>query len=143
MALSSPKEIAAQGEKIYKDKYQADYERSYRGDFVVIDIKSGDAFRAQTPEDAMKKAQQETPDGLFHLIKVGAPAAFHVSKWPNSASADALVVMKNQREQAREIIEFYGNAAIYEDGYVKSGDTTAEADGGKKARDYLKANRGA
>lgn len=78
MAFSA-NDIAKKGEEIYRQKYQAEYEQTHFGDFVVIDISSGEAFRAKTPEEAMEHAQQSKQDGLFHLIKVGSAGAYHVS----------------------------------------------------------------
>jgi len=79
MALSSPEQIADKGEQIYKARYQQEYEQQHLGKFVAIEIDSGEAFLADTPEEAIEAAQRARDRGLFHLIKVGAPGLYRVS----------------------------------------------------------------
>lgn len=78
MALS-PQAIAEKGEKIYTDRYKTEYEKKYPGQFVAIEIDSGEAFRATTPEEAITMAQEARDGGFFHLIKVGSPGVYRVS----------------------------------------------------------------
>lgn len=74
----NPRQLAEKGETIYKNKYQADYERLHAGKYVAIDINSEKAFVADTPEAAVELLQKENPTGFFHLIKVGSPGVFKV-----------------------------------------------------------------
>ena len=74
----SPKEMAAKGEAIYNEKYRAQYEAEHPGKFVAIDINTGKAWVNDTPEGALGTAQGDSPEGLFHLIKVGAPGVYRV-----------------------------------------------------------------
>ena len=76
---SNPKELAEVGEKIYNEKYRAQYEAEHLGKFVAINIKTGHANLGETPEQALEEARAADPSGLFHLIKVGSPGAFRVS----------------------------------------------------------------
>ena len=77
--FTNPNEIAEVGEKIYEAKYQADYEESRLGQFVVIDVKTEKSYVAPQPEEALEKAKSDSSDGLFHLIRIGATGAFRVS----------------------------------------------------------------
>ena len=77
--LSDPKGIAELGEKIYAERYQADYEAKYRDQFVVIDVKTGKAYLGLSPVDAYNAARQDASEGLFYLIKIGEPGAYRVS----------------------------------------------------------------
>ena len=76
--LSNPKVVAERGEKIYQEKYKAEYERLYPGKFVAIDVTTEAAFVSDTPEGAIKQGQAQAPLGIFHLIRVGQPGAFRV-----------------------------------------------------------------
>ena len=78
-SFSNPQAIAEAGERIYKDRYQSDYEQKYHGHFVAIDVTSEKSYIAEQPEDVLEKAREESPDGIFHLIKIGATGAFRVS----------------------------------------------------------------
>ena len=82
----STKEIAEHGEAIYKEKYQAEFERTRRGEFVAVNVKSGEATVADTAEDAVRVALEKDPKGLFHLIRVGHKAALEAGWYMSCAS---------------------------------------------------------
>ena len=81
MAVSSAQQIAEKGEQIYREKYQAEYETKYRGQYVAIEIDSGEAFLAESPEEAITAAQRARDGGFFHLIKIGSSGVYHVSSF--------------------------------------------------------------
>lgn len=83
-SLSNPKAIAEAGEKIYREKYQAEFEEKYRGQFVAIDVLTGEAYRGDLPEEALEKGRKASPKRLFHLIRVGSAGAFRVSYSSNA-----------------------------------------------------------
>ena len=85
--LTNPKAIAEKGEAIYAQKYKEDYEAQYLGKYVAIEVTTETAYVDDSPEGALEKARKEHPDGLSHLIKVGAPGAFRVS-YTSNADAD-------------------------------------------------------
>ena len=76
--LNDPKAISDAGERIYHDRYKQDYERQYPGQFVAIDILGGSATLGSTTSEALLRAKQQHPNGVFHLIRVGHAGAFEV-----------------------------------------------------------------
>ncbi len=76
---STPKEIVETGERIYRERYQANYEKEHFGKFVAIDVKNGKAYLGDTSSQALQAAHADEPYSLFHLIKVGSEGAFKVS----------------------------------------------------------------
>jgi hypothetical protein len=84
--LDTPDKIADAGEQLYADRYKDALESDHRGHFVAIDVLTGEAYVAEYPEQALQKARSEAPNGVFHLIRVGAPGAFKVS---SGSSRDA------------------------------------------------------
>jgi hypothetical protein len=74
----NPKQLAENGEAIYKQKYQKEYERLYPGKFVAIDRSTENAFLADTPEGAVELLQKENPNSFFHLVKVGSAGVYKV-----------------------------------------------------------------
>ena len=76
--ISGLEAVAERGEKIYRERYKAEYEHSYPDKYVVIDLDGEQAFVADTPEGALRLAVSSLPDGQFHLIKIGASAVFKV-----------------------------------------------------------------
>lgn len=79
MSLTNPSKIAAAAEKIYNERYQAEYEKDHVGKFVAIDVQDGAAYLGEFPENALQRARKQAPNGVFHLIRIGSPGAFRVS----------------------------------------------------------------
>lgn len=88
--LNDARAISAAGERIYAEKYKADYERLYPGSFVAIDVTTGTATRAATASDAFAAARSQSPNGVFHLIRVGHSGAFDVGFAHRHATSDWL-----------------------------------------------------
>lgn len=78
MSIESPQVLAQKGENIYNNKYKQDYEKKYQGKFVAIDISTEKAYLADTPEEALKKAQKDNPEGFCHLVRVGSEGVFRI-----------------------------------------------------------------
>jgi len=78
-------EIAEAGQKIYDQKYRAEYEVKYPGLYVAIDVNTGRPFVAGKPEEAVKSAQSASPHAIVHLIRIGSSGAFKVSYRTNGA----------------------------------------------------------
>ena len=77
--VPDPKAAAATGERIYRERYQAVFEREYPEQFVAIDVDSQEAYRSTTAEGALEKAQAAAPGAFFYLMRVGHTGAFRVS----------------------------------------------------------------
>jgi hypothetical protein len=72
----SPAAIAALGQKIYDERYKAALEENQQGKFVAVNVRTADATVGNTPEQALEEARAKSPDGLFHLVRVGFPSAY-------------------------------------------------------------------
>jgi len=72
----STQDIAKRGAAIYKQKFQAELEKTSAGKFVAINVNTSDASIADTSEQAIELALQKDPNGLFHLVRVGHQSAF-------------------------------------------------------------------
>lgn len=77
--ITNPQQVVEEGNRIYAEKYKKELEGTSTGQFVAIDISTEEAYVAPFAEEALEKAKELAPNGLFHLIKIGAPAAFRVS----------------------------------------------------------------
>lgn len=71
---SSDQIVADKGEQIYKDLFQEQYEKEYSGQYVIIDVLKKQAYVAESAAEAVLKAKEDAPDGLFHLIKMQGAA---------------------------------------------------------------------
>jgi hypothetical protein len=79
-------DIAAKGEKIYRDRYKDEYEAKYLGKIVGIDIDSGRAFVGSSPEEVTMAADATSSHGLLYVFKVGGPGVYHLSRLTANAS---------------------------------------------------------
>jgi hypothetical protein len=52
------------------EKIKKRVEAKHRGEFMVIEVKSGDYFIDQNDMQAIKKARAAYPHGTFYLIRV-------------------------------------------------------------------------
>ena len=84
----SPQLIAERGETIYRERYREAYEREFPGQFVAIDVQSGAAFVAPTPEQAIQNARASNPQGFVHLIKIGFVGVYRSGNVSSRADAN-------------------------------------------------------
>jgi len=84
--FSDPKSVAEAGEKIYREHYQTRYETTHQGKFLAVDILSGNAYLGHDPEAALTEAKKNSPQGRFHLIKIGSLGAYRVSYTSNAGA---------------------------------------------------------
>ncbi len=77
--IMTASEIVQKAEQAYAEKFQANCEAEFNGQYAVIDITDYSIFLGEFPEIAMKEAIERSPDGVFHLIRIGSPASvYHV-----------------------------------------------------------------
>lgn len=50
-------------------------EPQHFGEYVMIEVESGDYFLGETPDEALERAEAEHPDRAFCLIRVGHAVA--------------------------------------------------------------------
>jgi hypothetical protein len=77
--LDSPDKIAEEGQRLYDERHRGRLEAEHFGEYVAIDVTTGSAYTARFPEQAIEAARRQAPNGVFHLIRIGAPGAFKVS----------------------------------------------------------------
>lgn len=75
MGENNHKALAMKGRKIYAERLKQKLEASSRGQFVAIEVDSGDCFLGSTPLDAIKNGKLRYPNRVFHVMKVGYKAA--------------------------------------------------------------------
>ncbi len=68
------KRIADEGSRIYQG-IKSQYESSYRGQFLAIDIESKRAFLAPTSAEALVQARNQYPKNVFYVAKIGYDTA--------------------------------------------------------------------
>ena len=69
-------EIAARGEAIYRDHIQREIGPGEKGNFVVIDIESGDYEIDAGDAPATRRLLDRRPDAVTYGVRVGYRAAY-------------------------------------------------------------------
>lgn len=62
------------------DQIRSELETRHHGDYVMIEVDSGDYFVAKTPEEALRLAQAAHPGKAFYLIRIGYKAAHKLKR---------------------------------------------------------------
>ena len=81
MSRKSAHSIAAKGERLYARKFARDYEADHSGEYLAIDVDAERAYLASSPEEALKLAQKNNPNGSFHLVKIGFEGLYRVASY--------------------------------------------------------------
>jgi hypothetical protein len=68
--------VAETGERIYRERYQQEYEANHQGEFVAVDVADGRAYLSTTLREAVEKGRAADPEGLFHVIRIGFPSVY-------------------------------------------------------------------
>ena len=70
--MSLLQEIVEKGDGIYRAKYKRDCEQRYLGQYIAIDVETGDGFIAASAAAAIRSGQSAgKPGALFRLIRIG------------------------------------------------------------------------
>jgi hypothetical protein len=89
--FNNPKAIAEAGETIYREKFQQELEKTQSGKFAAINVHAKTVTVADTPSEALLKAKHADPSGVFHLIRIGFPGAFQLSRYQRVSPQDSLI----------------------------------------------------
>ena len=78
--------IAQRAEDIYENNHKSKMEKSHFGKFIVIDVISENHYLGNTSGEALQLARNKSPNGVFHLIKVGSPGVVKTNYWGRNES---------------------------------------------------------
>jgi len=70
------KYIVNKGKEIYQ-RHAAGLERSHKGQYIIIEIESGDFLIDKNSSKARARMQRKYPDTIFYAAKIGSPAMFN------------------------------------------------------------------
>lgn len=77
-AQYTPQEVESRGEAIYESNIRAKVENNHDGEFVVIDIETGDY--EIDPDDlvATERLTTRRPEGVLYGLRIGHPVAYQL-----------------------------------------------------------------
>jgi len=70
--------FARRCEQIYEARYKALLEATQRDKFIALEAESGDYFLGETMSEAGQAFRAAYPDRLYHMMRVGHPAALYL-----------------------------------------------------------------
>ena len=86
--LTVPERIAKAAEAIYTKRFREKVEADHDDGFVAVDVVHEAYYFADTAEVALQNAREAAPNGVFHLIRLGAPVAASSSYgWGDGSSS--------------------------------------------------------
>ncbi|MCK4392814.1 hypothetical protein KAX17_07900 [Candidatus Bipolaricaulota bacterium] len=62
------------------EEIKEELEAKHHGEYVVIEVDSGDYFVGKTAEEAFKQAEEVYPNKAFYLIRVGYKAVHKLKR---------------------------------------------------------------
>lgn len=71
-------EIARRGEEIYERDIREKVESSHEGDFLVVDVTTGDYEVDADDVAASDRALGKNPDALLYFMRVGRRSAYRI-----------------------------------------------------------------
>jgi len=71
----SPQEIVERGKRYYDAHLRARLEPAHKGEYLVLDIESGDYEVDPSERVAFERARARGPRGVFCILRIGHPTA--------------------------------------------------------------------
>jgi hypothetical protein len=72
----SRKEIVVLGKRIYEERLRAEAERDHPGEFLTIDVQSGDFAIAASDSEASLQLLNRRPEAVIYGVRIGDAVAY-------------------------------------------------------------------
>ena len=73
-----PKEVASRGEAIYEQRIRHEVETRHKGEFLVVDIETGEYEVDADDLIATRRLLARHPDAIVYGLRIGFPTAYRV-----------------------------------------------------------------
>jgi hypothetical protein len=74
----SREEIVERGQALYDRDVRDKIEQTRRGEFLALDIETGDYEIDPDEVEALKRVRERNIDGEFYVLRIGFPTAFRL-----------------------------------------------------------------
>jgi len=78
VSQTSPEEIARRGEAIYDRDIRSKVEPDHVGEFVILDVLTGEYELDKDDLTASHRMLARKPDAVMYGIRIGSPAAYRI-----------------------------------------------------------------
>jgi hypothetical protein len=78
-------EIVQRGQDLYDQRIRAQVETRHPGQFLVLDIETGDYEIDADDVIAVQRAKTKHPEAAFYIVRIGSPTAYRLGSQPLGA----------------------------------------------------------
>ncbi len=75
-------EIIQRGQTLYEQQIRAQVETRHAGDFLILEVETGDYEIDVEDVRALQRAKARHPDGAFYIVRIGSPTAYRLGAQP-------------------------------------------------------------
>ncbi len=73
-------EIAERGQALYDQQVRGIVESSHKGEYLVLDIETGEYEMDVSELAALKRAKAKNPGAAFYMLRVGYSSAYRIGR---------------------------------------------------------------
>ena len=73
-------EIVQRGQALYEQQICSHVESTHRGEFLVLNIETGEYEMDVNELAALKRAKAKHPDAALYMLRVGYPTAYRIGR---------------------------------------------------------------
>jgi len=73
-----PQDLARRGQAYYDEHLRDALEPEHNGEFLALDVETGDYELAATQLEALDRAEAKHPDSVFYILRVGHRTAARI-----------------------------------------------------------------
>ena len=74
--------LSSGGQVLYDQQLRAQVEARHQGQFLVLDIETGDYEIDADDVLAVQRAKTKHPDAAFYIVRIGSPTAYRLGFQP-------------------------------------------------------------
>lgn len=78
--LTARNEIARRAQALYEQQIRPKVEKAHQGEFLVVDVDTGDYEMDADELAAMRRAEAKRPDARLYLLRIGHPTAYRLRR---------------------------------------------------------------
>ncbi len=76
MQTLDPARLAELGERLYEERFKAEFAPEHTGEILAIEVESRTAYLGKSPVEALLAAKAAHENGFFHIVKIGGPGVY-------------------------------------------------------------------
>jgi len=80
-------QLARRGQAYYDQHLRAKLEPAHRGEFLYLDVETGEYELDADEVAAMERATANHPNSVFYILRVGYPASVYIGASPEDSLA--------------------------------------------------------